>query len=93
MATKCNGVLCAMDLQELYVWRQYFMSMLNDIFGLNNPMCVARGVLFFSLLWFMAVHEGIHVLISLPVSYLAFYFVGGKEFAMVMYRSLGRDLR
>ncbi|GFT90959.1 uncharacterized protein NPIL_15411 [Nephila pilipes] len=93
MTSKCNGVLCAMDLQELYVWRQYIMSLLNDLFGLNKPICVARGSLFFLLLWFLAVHEGVHVLVSLALAYTAFYFVGGKEHTMVMYRTFPRDLR
>ncbi|KAF8765033.1 Long-chain fatty acid transport protein 1 like protein [Argiope bruennichi] len=92
-SSKCNGAYARADGQDVVAWKQFLLNCLNDLFGLNNPVCVFRGVLFFLIFCFLAFYEGLPLLISFVLAYVAFLIIGGKEHTAVMARTLPRDIR
>ncbi|GBL96633.1 hypothetical protein AVEN_207797-1 [Araneus ventricosus] len=92
-SSKCNGACTRADGQDLLAWQQFLLSCLNDLFGLNNPVCVTRGALFLLIFLFLAFYEGLPFIISFVLAYVAFFFIGGKEHTVVMARTVPRDLR
>ncbi|GIY42354.1 uncharacterized protein CDAR_510941 [Caerostris darwini] len=93
MSPKCSSACCGMDLQELLYWKQFLTSCLNDLFGLNHPVCVARGAVFLLMFVFLAACVGMNLVVSFGLAYTAYLFVGGKKHNAVVFRTVSRDLR
>lgn len=87
------GLCSDATYEKMISYLLYLYAVLNDLFGFDKPVCLARGFLFFGLISVFWMVFEIPLVVSFVLAFVAHWYVGGEKQVKVIYRTVGRDLR